>query len=51
LFIGGSFAAGLLAARFLKSSNEARTNAEYIAEPSVEYTRSTEYTEPSRGEY
>jgi hypothetical protein len=51
LFIGGSFAAGLLAARFLKSSNEARTNAEYIAEPSVEYTRSTDYTEPSRGEY
>ena len=51
LFIGGSFAAGLLAARFLKSSRDTRTTSEYMSEPAVDYTRSTDYTAPTRGEY
>ena len=51
LFIGGSFAVGLLAARFLKSSSDARTANEYRAPATSEYTSSTDFNEPGGGRY
>jgi hypothetical protein len=51
LFIGGSFAVGLLAARFLKSSSDARSADEYRAYAGGDYPPSTEFTDPRRGTY
>lgn len=51
LFIGGSFAVGLLAARFLKSSSEARSADEYRASATPDYTAATDFSEPGRGRY
>ena len=51
LFIGGSFAVGLLAARFLKSSSDARTADEYRAPVTSDYSSPADFDEPSRGRY
>ncbi len=51
LFIGGSFAVGLLAARFLKSSSDARPVNEYSVETDTDYTPVGSFDEPSRGDY
>lgn len=51
LFIGGSFAVGLLAARFLKSSSDARTANEYRPSATSEYTSSADFNEPGGGRY
>jgi hypothetical protein len=51
LFIGGSFAVGLLAARFLKSSSDARPADEYRARTTSDYPPSMEFTDPNRGTY
>jgi hypothetical protein len=51
LFIGGSFAVGLLAARFLKSSRDERTMNEYSAPTTDDYALSADLDEPTRGTY
>jgi hypothetical protein len=51
LFIGGSFAVGLLAARFLKSSSDARTANEYRAPATSDYTSPADFDEPGGGRY
>lgn len=51
LFIGGSFAAGLLAARFLKSSTDERRSSDYDVRQTNEYGSPTGFDDPSRGAY
>jgi hypothetical protein len=46
LFIGGSFAVGLIAARFLKSSSDARTANEYRAPATSDYSAVPDFDEP-----
>lgn len=51
LFIGGSFAAGLIAARFLKSSNDSRSSNDYRAQRTSEYAVRPDLNDPTRGAY
>jgi hypothetical protein len=47
----GSFAVGLIAARFLKSSTETRSSRDYSAQRTREYASRPDLIEPTRGAY